>query len=75
MPFDEMESLHRLSDVELRNEEGSIPSIVHRPNLGPFGKTRLLLLLGWIFRLQTDCNSFGRSREEDVHMSFWHIFL
>ena len=55
-PFNEMESLHRLSKVELRNEEGSLPSTAHRPNPGPTGRIKLLSLPGWIFRLQPDCD-------------------
>ena len=67
MPIDELESLHRLSKAELRNEEGPISSPVHRLNPGPTGRIKLLLLFGRIFGLQPDCNSFQRSREDDVH--------
>ena len=52
MPYDEIESLHRLSKAELRNEEGSLPSTIHRPNPGQIGRIKLLFLLGWIFELQ-----------------------
>ena len=74
-PVDEMESLHRLLEAELCDEEGPLPSTVHRPNSGPTGRIELLLLPGWIFGVQLDCNSSRRSREDDVHMSSWHIHL
>ena len=64
-----------LSKAELCNEEGPLPATVHRPNPGPTSKISLLLLSGRIFSLQLDCDSFRRSREDDVHMSFWHIGL
>ena len=35
---DEMESLHRLSEAELHNEEGPLPSTVHRRNPEPSGR-------------------------------------
>ena len=56
MPFDKLESLHRLSKAELRNKEGPLPSIVHRLDPRPTGKIKLFLLLGGIFRLQSDCD-------------------
>ena len=75
MPSDEIESLHRLLEAELRNEEGPLPSTAHRPNPRPTGRIKLLLLHGRIFGLQPDCDTSRRSREDDVHMSFWHIRL
>ena len=45
---EKMASLHRLSETELHNEEGSFSFTVHRPDREPFDKTKLLLLLGWI---------------------------
>ena len=43
-PSDEMESLHRLSEAELRNEEGSLHAPVHRLNPRPTGRIKLLML-------------------------------
>ena len=43
-PSDEMEILHRLSEVELRYEERPLPSPIHRPNPGATVKIKLLLL-------------------------------
>ena len=54
--FDEIESLHQLSEAELHNEEGSLPSTIYRLDLGPTGKIKLLLLHGWIFGLQPNCD-------------------
>ena len=72
-PSDEVESLHQLSEAELCNQEGSLPSSVHRSNRGPIGMIELLLLPRWIFGLQSDCYSSRQSRDNDVHKSFWHI--
>ena len=72
---DEVESLHRLPKAELRDQEGPLPATVHRPNPGLTGRIELLLLSRWIFGLQSDCHSSRRSREDDVHMSFWHLRL
>ena len=72
-PSEKIESLHWLSQAELCNEEGSLLAPVHRPNPRPSGRIELLLLPRWIFGLQPDCDSSPRSREDDVHMSFWHI--
>ena len=74
-PIDETKSLHRLSEAELCNEEGPLPSIVQRPNPGLIGRIKLLLLTGWIFGLQLDYDSSRQSREDDVHMSFWHVHM
>ena len=74
-PSNEMESLHRISEAELRNEKRSLPAPVHRPNPGQIGRIELLLLPRRIFGLQSDCYSSGRSREDDIHMSFWHLRL
>ena len=43
-PTDEVEGLHRLLEAELRDQEGSLPATVHRPDPGPTGKIQLLLL-------------------------------
>ena len=43
-PTDEVESLHRLSKAELRDQEGPLPATVHRPNPGLTGMIELLLL-------------------------------
>ena len=51
-PSHKMESLHRLSEAELRNKEG--PSLVHQPNPRPTGKIKLLMLPQQIFGLQLD---------------------
>ena len=40
----EVEGLHRLSEAELRNQEGPVPATIHRPDLGPTGRIELLLL-------------------------------
>ena len=37
-PCDEMESLYRLPEAELHNEQGPLPSTVHWPNPGPTGR-------------------------------------
>ena len=74
-PSNEMERLHRLSKAELYIEEGPLPSPIHRPNPGPTGRIKLLLLSRRIFGLQPDCDSSRQSREDEVHMSFWHIRL
>ena len=74
-PSDEVESLHRLSEAELHDQEGPLPSPVYRPNPGPTGRIKLLLLPRWIFRLQSDFYSSRRSREDDIHMSVSHICL
>ena len=70
-----MESLHRLSEAELRDQEGPLPSPVHRPNHGLTGRIELLLLPRRIFGLQSDCHLSRRSREDNIHMSLWHIRL
>ena len=44
-PFDEVKSMHRLPKAELRNQEGPLPSPIHRPNLEPTGRIKLLLLV------------------------------
>ena len=54
--FDEIETLHRLSKAKLHNEEGSLLSTIYRPDPRPTGGIKLVLLLGWIFGLQSDCN-------------------
>ena len=74
-PSDEMESVHRLSEAELRDKEGPLSSTVHRPNPGPTGRIKLLLHPRWIFGLQLDYDSSRQSREDNIHMSFWHIRL
>ena len=74
-PSNEMKSLHQLSKTELHKKEGPLPSSIHRPNLGQTRRIKLLLLSGRIFGLQLNCNSSRRSREDDIHMSFWHIRL
>ena len=51
---DETDSMHRLSEAELCNEEGPLPSTVHRLNPGPTSRIKLLMLLGRIFGLQPD---------------------
>ena len=56
-PTDEVESLHRLQETELRNQEGQLSATVHRPNPGPAGRIELLMLPRWIFGLQSDCYS------------------
>ena len=43
-PTDEVEGLHRLSEAELCDQEGPLPATVHRPDLGPTGRIKLLLL-------------------------------
>ena len=68
-PIHEVESLHRLTKAELRDQEGPLPATIHRPNPGP-------LLLSWrIFGLQPDCYPPRKSREDNVHLSFWHLRL
>ena len=69
MSSNKMTSLHRLSKADFCDKEGSRPLIVHQPDPEPFGITELLVLLGWILRLQLDCDSFRRLREDDVYMS------
>ena len=56
-PSDEVESLHQLPEAELRDQEGPLPSTVHRPNPGPTGRIKLLLLPQRILGLQSDCYS------------------
>ena len=68
-PSDEVESVHRLLEAKLDNQEGPFPSHVHRQNPGPTGRIELLLLSGRIFGLQSDCNSSRRSREDNNHVS------
>ena len=70
-----MEGLHRLSNAELYNKKGPLPFPIHRPNPRPTGRIKLLPLPQRILGLQPDCDSSRRSREDDVHMSFWHIRL
>ena len=53
-----MVSLHRLPEAEFCDEEGSLPLTIHRPDLRPFDKIELLMLLGWIIGLQPDRNLF-----------------
>ena len=72
-PTDQEESLHRLPKAELRDQEGTLPATVHLPNPGLTGKIKLLLLSRRIFGLQSDCYPPRQSREDDVHMSFWHL--
>ena len=72
-PTDEVEGLHRLSKAELRDQEGPLPAFVHRPNPGPTGRIKLLLLSRRILGLQSDCYPPRRSREDHVHLSFWHL--
>ena len=72
---DEVEGLHRLSEAELRDQEGSLPATVHRPDPGPTGRIELLLLSRRIFGLQSYCYPPRRSREDNVHLSFWHLRL
>ena len=56
-PFDKMESLHQLSEAELHNKEGPLPSTIHRQSLGLTSRIELLLLPERIFGLQLDCDS------------------
>ena len=51
VPTDEVEGLHRLSEAELRDQEGPLPAIVHRPNPGPTSRIELFLLPRRIFGL------------------------
>ena len=44
-PSDEMESLHRLLEAKLCNEEGPLPSLIHQPNPWPTGMIELLYFL------------------------------
>ena len=74
-PSDEVESLHRLPEAELRNQEGPLSSSIYRPNSGPTGRIELLMFPRRIFGLQSDCHSSRRLREDDVHMSLCHIRL
>ena len=74
-PTDEVESLHQLPKAELRYQEGPLPATVHRPNPGTTGRIGLLLLSRRIFGQQSDCYPHWRSREDDIHMSFWHFCL
>ena len=50
-PTNEVEGLHRLSETELRDQEGPLPATVHRPDPGPTGMIKLLLLPVRILRL------------------------
>ena len=74
-PTDEVEGLHRLPEAELRDQEGPLPATVHRPDPGPTGRIQLLLLPRRILGLQSDCYPPRRSREDHVHLSFWHLRL
>ena len=73
VPTEEVESLHQLPKAELYDQERPLPAIVHRPNPGPTGTIELLLLSRRILELQPDCYPPRRSREDDVHMFFWHL--
>ena len=48
VPIDEVEGLHRLPEAELRDQEGPLPSTVHRPDLGLTSRIQLLLIPRWI---------------------------
>ena len=74
-PTNKVEGLHRLPKAELRDQEGPLPPTVHRPNPGSTGRIKLLLLSRQIFGLQSDCYPPRRSREDHVHLSFWHLRL
>ena len=50
-PSDKVESLHRLPEAELRDQEGPLSTSVYRPNPGLTGRIKLLLLPRWIFAL------------------------
>ena len=41
---DEVEGLHRLSEVEHRNQEGPLPATVHRPDPRPTRRIELHLI-------------------------------
>ena len=43
-PTDEVEGLHRLSEAKLYEQEGPLPATVHRPDSGPIGRIKLLML-------------------------------
>ena len=47
-PTNEVEGLHRLPEYELRDQEGPLPSTIHRPDPRPTGRIQLLLLPRWI---------------------------
>ena len=70
-----MEGLHRLSEAELRDQEGPLPATVHRPDPVPTSRIKLLLISRRIFGLQSDCYPPRRSREDHVHLSLWHLRL
>ena len=72
---DEMESLHRLLEVELCHEKRPLPSPIHPPNPRPTGMIKLLLLPWQIFGLKSECYSSQRSREGNIHMSVWHLCI
>ena len=74
VPTDEVEGLHRLPKAELHDQEGPLPSTIHRPNPGPTGRIELLLLSRQIFGLQSDCHPPRRSRDH-VHLSVCHLRL